>query len=393
MIVLYRCFRLVLLVALVSLLLIVFSVLVTPYRTLSLRICALTSRIRHTSSDITCSRNPLVSGSSDVLNKSVNKVAIKNQILVETTSVYVVSLKRRIDRRERMERLRNALGLNWIYFPALDRENIIIDKILAFVIRQRATFNVEFQWPQKLERPILLASSFLNELDLSLRAVNVDTATTDDLLCATENNTIPTYANASSVPFHMRLSRGMLACWYSHLQLIVTIVNNTQHIRDVNWDGKDGITIVFEDDVDVEWDLADRLARMWDDLPRDWDIIMLGASFPFDCLYQSKIKMNTFQVTAGPTNPSTLLYPHTPPSTLQTILSAPTDTYSPHRARGSFFYTSHIHRLRSRARSTRRSRSSSVQGLLKHIASCPALLFSGEAATNLETRIFGMKEV
>ena len=77
----------------------------------------------------------------------------------------------------------------------------------------------------------------------------------------------------------MKLSRGMVACWYSHVRLMVDIVKRTSHIQWDTWDGREGVTVVFEDDIDVEWDLRERLVRMWVDLPRDWDIVMLGAHF------------------------------------------------------------------------------------------------------------------
>ena len=32
-----------------------------------------------------------------------------------------------------------------------------------------------------------------------------------------------------------------------------------------------------EDDVDMEWDIHDRLAALWPGLPEDWDILYLGV--------------------------------------------------------------------------------------------------------------------
>ena len=73
----------------------------------------------------------------------------------------------------------------------------------------------------------------------------------------------------------------MVACWYSHLRLIFEAAQRTRNVEigARPWDGKEGVAIVFEDDVDVEWDLRERLEKMWVDLPRDWDIVFLGMNW------------------------------------------------------------------------------------------------------------------
>jgi hypothetical protein len=41
-------------------------------------------------------------------------------------------------------------------------------------------------------------------------------------------------------------------------------------------DGPDESVIVFEDDIDMEFDLEKRAREMWPALPSDWDVVMLG---------------------------------------------------------------------------------------------------------------------
>jgi GR25 family glycosyltransferase involved in LPS biosynthesis len=58
------------------------------------------------------------------------------------------------------------------------------------------------------------------------------------------------------------------ACWHSHFTLLRRIAN-----------GDDDVVIVFEDDIDMEWDLEKRLRYLWKFLPdQEWDQVMIGSS-------------------------------------------------------------------------------------------------------------------
>jgi hypothetical protein len=56
-----------------------------------------------------------------------------------------------------------------------------------------------------------------------------------------------------------------IANWHSHFGLLRRIA-----------DGDDDVAIVFEDDIDMEWDLERRLRSLWKFLPKKWDLVMLG---------------------------------------------------------------------------------------------------------------------
>lgn len=177
-----------------------------------------------------------------------------------------------------MESLSKALQLEWSYFDALDKDDVVVDRILLSVTKQRTNTSTDFKWPKTLE-DIQHVSFFADTV-----ADNISTSsnsTPEPLVCATGDNHIPLYANESSIPFHMRLSKGMLACWYSHMRLLIDIVKRVDHIRDAAWDGREGISVVFEDDIDIEWDFKERLENVWAGLPRDWDIVMLGMIILF----------------------------------------------------------------------------------------------------------------
>jgi GR25 family glycosyltransferase involved in LPS biosynthesis len=43
-----------------------------------------------------------------------------------------------------------------------------------------------------------------------------------------------------------------------------------------NSDDKHGVSLVLEDDIDMEQDIRQRLASVWSALPHTWDIVFLG---------------------------------------------------------------------------------------------------------------------
>ncbi|KAG0151959.1 hypothetical protein CROQUDRAFT_650533 [Cronartium quercuum f. sp. fusiforme G11] len=61
------------------------------------------------------------------------------------------------------------------------------------------------------------------------------------------------------------LSDAAIACWHSHLSVIRTFVES-----------KDRMALILEDDVDLEVDIEDRLQSALNEVPRDWDILLLG---------------------------------------------------------------------------------------------------------------------
>lgn len=56
-----------------------------------------------------------------------------------------------------------------------------------------------------------------------------------------------------------------LACWHSHFEVLRKIA-----------DGDDDVALIFEDDIDMEWDLERRLRYLWRFLPNKWDLVFIG---------------------------------------------------------------------------------------------------------------------
>ncbi len=153
------------------------------------------------------------------------------------SSVHVVHLARRKDRLETMERLRRFLGFEWVYEEALEKTEPVTGAILEYVHRQRAE-QVQFEWPSLNETALSWTNeglfAALNETVPSSRNL------TDALLCASGDNEMPASRNTSTVPFQMILSRGMIACWYSHLQVLrkVVRISALEISGDWGWQGR-----------------------------------------------------------------------------------------------------------------------------------------------------------
>jgi GR25 family glycosyltransferase involved in LPS biosynthesis len=56
-----------------------------------------------------------------------------------------------------------------------------------------------------------------------------------------------------------------IACWHSHFEVLRKIA-----------DGDDDVALIFEDDIDMEWDLERRLRYLWQFLPDKWDLVLIG---------------------------------------------------------------------------------------------------------------------
>ncbi len=197
---------------------------------------------------------------------------------------HVISLPHRTDRRNSMERLRQALSVNWTYVDAVGAGNALVSQIMNHVrsSREERIANSEAQqfiWPTSLvsssalsSKPISPAGSDLWLLDQGtvLSGINDTSPEPRPLTCATHNLVDgPSYDDA--VPPYMQLTPAKIACWYSHVQVLRRIAEDPQ--REISPD----ITLILEDDVDMEKDIRVRLSALLDHIPSNWDMLFLGA--------------------------------------------------------------------------------------------------------------------
>jgi GR25 family glycosyltransferase involved in LPS biosynthesis len=236
-----------------------------------------------------------------------------NNSLDVVSRIYVISLPRRSDRRLQMDRLRDALHINWTYTDACEANASIVTTILRQVRVLRSQLIPQpkpggdarmghdmifsaFNWPHDLEDAICSpetlqpsgadlwtrpSSHSMSDLDVpaemadpyafnfmpsSSESVQVSAVSDPTpLACASENDI--SAASLPNLPLYRRLTPAKVACWYSHLQTIREIAN-----------GKDEAVLILEDDVDIERDVKGRLRALLDALPNDWDIVYLGKS-------------------------------------------------------------------------------------------------------------------
>ncbi|KAF8510337.1 hypothetical protein JB92DRAFT_2791854 [Gautieria morchelliformis] len=203
--------------------------------------------------------------------------------------VFVLSLPRRIDRRMTMDALAHTLDLEFVYVDGVEATDASIDQIMRTVREARHTFR---QSSSGNMVPNVQPSPEDGSLvDNPLSITSLDTASTPipgvheyegtlGLSCATPEDPFPvppTKLEFDSLPPWRILSRGMIACWIGHLNIIRQILKLQLEVA-----------IVLEDDVDLEYDISSRLMDMWPALPHDgWDIVMLGHCHSNESMYPS----------------------------------------------------------------------------------------------------------
>lgn len=207
------------------------------------------------------------------------------------SKIFVVSLPSRNDRREQMKHLLSVLNLQWSYVDAVSSTNVAVDTIMRTTRRRRAfTKKSTFRWPKDINAVssttglIPRAGSELwTSLDSqdSSHPQNVSPpprnnsgaslASEESLTCAVEDDKIPDHS--PNLPHHKILTLAKVAVWESHLSTIRKSAEDTS--MDANIYGEH-VSIILEDDIDMEWDIHDRIAGVWPLLPKGWDAVFLG---------------------------------------------------------------------------------------------------------------------
>ncbi|KAI9513148.1 hypothetical protein F5148DRAFT_1159171 [Russula earlei] len=230
--------------------------------------------------------------------------AFSENLLDVASKIYVISLPRRTDRRFQMDRLKDALHLNWTYRNACEANASIVTTIMrqVHVLRSQlsrrpkldaaqAPNDAVFDWPRDIEDAIC-SQETLKPSGADLWTLPSSRSSSDPFLpaemadpyyafthsqyaeggvsshpaplaCTSRNNVFAAFS--PNLPVYRRLTAAKVACWYSHFQTIREIA-----------DGKDDAVLILEDDVDIERDVTRRLEVLFDALPNDWDIVYLG---------------------------------------------------------------------------------------------------------------------
>ncbi|KAF7978948.1 hypothetical protein HWV62_44171 [Athelia sp. TMB] len=240
------------------------------------------------------------------------------------SSIFVISLPSRQDRREQMNRLRASLGLRWTYVEAASSDSVEVDGMVRTIRRRRGfTGKPVFRWPKDINAvslttgPIPRSGSALWNISRSKFPVHRQTTSSSNesavsvahelpLTCAAGDETIPEYT--PDLPHHKILTHAKVAVWESHLSVIQRIAEDTSSESNIFGDH---VSVVLEDDIDMERDIRARLLDIWPLLPGGWDIVFLGEHLSHNRLLGmsqlTEIRKTTRKVIVGLMNHTTLL--------------------------------------------------------------------------------------
>jgi len=215
------------------------------------------------------------------------------------SSITILSLPARLDRRQDMDTLRLSLGLpesDWEYTDAIASTDKRVLPVLEWVQYVRSTIvdgkplgtpEYRFSWPDEEEldsdAPLDLwdtkpwISPFAFGMDSSSGSLSGPNLNTDPpfVPCMTKNITFPFPKDperSAAIPAHKILTPARVACWYSHLEAIQRVANSPDQRAEET-------ALILEDDVDMESDISEQLKLLWKYLPQHWDIVFLGTLF------------------------------------------------------------------------------------------------------------------
>ncbi len=240
----------------------------------------------------------------------VSDVAKSLKLLGIASSITIISLPSRTDRRKDMETLLKLLSVpdsGWRYFDAVKSTDERVQAVMDWVRLVRSTTaNVKSPgnnprknifWPDKVEMDKIVESEvFLDiwhtdpwpspfgsgsssgsdsesesESESGISAFSPPPHKYDLplMLSATKDFNFLAHSSQQATPNHKLLTHARLACWFSHLEVIHRIANGPIRHGET--------AIVLEDDVDMESDIEEQLRLIWSSLPKEWDVVFLGS--------------------------------------------------------------------------------------------------------------------
>ncbi|KAJ1310782.1 hypothetical protein OPQ81_009303 [Rhizoctonia solani] len=257
-----------------------------------------------------------------------------------TPRIYMLNLPRRTDRRERMMKLQAATGLSWTFVDSTDSSAEIVTRIMERVRWIRAAAHLHaidanfhgwwsdhhdntFEWmhasngsesepdselwePTRSDpasadhtHPLPIPPSLDQRPPLEVatsRIISRPSPTQDSRQALQDNplfNTNPNSVRTATrdvtntlaprlpkLPYWRILTRAVIACWHSHISVIREIASET-----IQADTPDTGVLILEDDIDMEVDIQQRIGRLWEALPPNWDILFLGHCWSAEDTY------------------------------------------------------------------------------------------------------------
>lgn len=202
----------------------------------------------------------------------------QEQSVTRDTPTFVITLQARKDRQKNMEKLRERLGMRWIYVGATEATSPLTRSLMQLVRQQRnsthrANATTKFLWPGEGAQVHTANPFWIDPSEAMQRALQSDMHESEPLTCATEDDTLQPYN--STLPEYRILTPERIAVWNSHISLLRAIRAQSSVASSGRSDA--GIAaLILEDDVSAEYDLVHRLDSIWAFVPTGWDIVFLG---------------------------------------------------------------------------------------------------------------------
>ncbi|KAJ7935171.1 hypothetical protein B0H13DRAFT_1949951 [Mycena leptocephala] len=186
--------------------------------------------------------------------------------------IYVIRLPSRTKQQEDMWRLASALDIDLTWHNGTDSRDENVLTIIERLRWWRDTHTAEkkhdfsrftFEWSNDIRQET--GSLELKSADLWTQPLTMSGLPELPPLPVPDNRP-PLYAvYGEDVYVPDRIHSESVAHWKSHYDVLRQIA-----------EGAEEVALVFEDDVDVEWELETRLNRFLPALPPDWDVLLLG---------------------------------------------------------------------------------------------------------------------
>jgi GR25 family glycosyltransferase involved in LPS biosynthesis len=218
-----------------------------------------------------------VLGAPDARTRAADLAHAHVSTLDVAAHIYVASLPRRVDRRRNMTMLANRLGAQFNFVDAVDMHGPAVRNIMNHMrlFRQENPANSSsFAWPE--------SGAQIEPLDWTgplPAGTHVDESV--GVTCNHDDWTPVAPEEAAGWDW---MSTGRIACWETHIRILREIASG----RGSRWwaPGDEApirpadVSLILEDDVDMELDIRKRLAGLWPLLPQTWDMIYFGAHRP-----------------------------------------------------------------------------------------------------------------
>ncbi|KAJ7867608.1 hypothetical protein B0H13DRAFT_1636107 [Mycena leptocephala] len=206
---------------------------------------------------------------------------------------YVISLAHRTDRQADIDKLMTLLDMpNWHYHNATYAHTPLIDHFMRKVQAKRAKaledpaewVTLPFAWPEDAvanytsDKPLYATPLPRAGAELWPQDPSHNNDVLNPMMCATNNFKLEKYKTDVIQWRHLTPER--VATFHSHMSAVRRVVDDNARLK-VDFSRHPNrtqthISLILEDDIDIEWDARQRMEAVLPFLPWNWDVLFLG---------------------------------------------------------------------------------------------------------------------